>query len=60
VRLSIQDDGQGFDPEAKAGGYGMRSIRDSLRPLKGRLEVESRPGDGARVTIILPLWRWWP
>ncbi|HEX9081332.1 MAG TPA: two-component regulator propeller domain-containing protein [Holophagaceae bacterium] len=60
VRLRIQDDGQGFDPGAKAGGYGMRSIRESLRPLKGRLEVASRPGDGACVTIILPLRRWRP
>lgn len=60
VRLAIRDDGQGFDPGAKAGGYGMRSIRETLRTLKGRLEVESRPGAGARVTIILPHRRRWP
>jgi ligand-binding sensor domain-containing protein len=60
IRLTIQDDGLGFDPEAKVNGYGMRSIRDSLRHLKGLLEVESQPGAGARVTIILPYRRRWP
>ncbi len=60
VRLSIQDDGRGFDPKAQAAGYGMRSIRETLRRLKGRLDVESRPGAGARITITLPLRRWRP
>jgi len=60
VRLSIKDDGRGFDPDAEATGYGMRSIRETLRHLRGRLDVESRPGAGARITITLPLRRWRP
>lgn len=60
VRLSIQDDGRGFDPKAQSAGYGMRSIRETLRRLRGRLDVESRPGAGARITITLPLRRWRP
>lgn len=60
VRLSIQDDGRGFDPKIQSAGYGMRSIRETLRRLKGRLDVESRPGAGARITITLPLRRWRP
>ncbi len=60
VRLSIQDDGLGFDPAADATGYGMRSIRETLRQLRGRLDVESHPGAGARITITLPFRRWRP
>ena len=60
VRLSIQDDGQGFDPAAEAGGYGLRSIRETLRALKGQIEVASRPGAGTHVTLILPVRRRWP
>lgn len=60
VRLSIQDDGRGFDPKVHSAGYGMRSIRETLRRLRGRLDVESRPGAGARITITLPLRRWRP
>jgi signal transduction histidine kinase/streptogramin lyase len=60
VRLSVQDDGCGFDPKAQSAGYGMHSIRETLRRLRGRLDVESRPGAGARITITLPIRRWRP
>jgi signal transduction histidine kinase/ligand-binding sensor domain-containing protein len=60
VRLSIEDDGQGFDPAADAAGYGMRSIRDSLGKLRGRMEVDSGPGLGTRILITIPTRRWRP
>lgn len=58
VRLSIEDDGQGFDPSADAAGYGMRSIRESVRQLRGRIDIDSSPGLGTRITITLPTQRW--
>jgi signal transduction histidine kinase/ligand-binding sensor domain-containing protein len=58
VRLSIEDDGKGFDPSANAAGYGMRSIRESLKQLKGHLDVDSSQGLGSRITITLPIRRW--
>ena len=60
VRLSIEDDGQGFDPSASAAGYGMRSIRESIKQLHGNLEIDSLPGFGSRITITLPTRRWRP
>ena len=60
VRLSIEDDGQGFDPLADAAGYGMRSIRESIKQLRGHLEIDSSPGLGSRITITLPTRRWRP
>ncbi len=60
VILTIEDDGQGFDPTAVAGGYGMRSIRDSLQQLGGRMEVDSTPGFGSHITLSVPYRRWLP
>ena len=37
------------------GDFGLFSILERLRPLGGRLEIESEPGSGSRVTIVLPL-----
>jgi signal transduction histidine kinase/ligand-binding sensor domain-containing protein len=60
VRLSIEDDGQGFDPATVTAGYGMRSIRESIRQMRGDLEIDSTPGFGSRITITLPTRRWRP
>ena len=60
VRLNIEDDGQGFDPSVNAAGYGMRSIRESVRQLRGRIDIDSGPGLGTRITITLPSQRWRP
>jgi signal transduction histidine kinase len=58
VRLSIDDDGQGFDPSAEAAGYGLRSIRESIKQLRGHLDIDSSQGLGSRLTITLPIRRW--
>ena len=58
VHLSIEDDGRGFDPAASAAGYGMRSIRESLKTLRGHLDVDSTPGFGSRITLTVPIRRW--
>lgn len=60
VRLSVEDDGIGFDPTTAAAGYGMRSIREGLRQMGGYLDLDSIPGFGARITLSLPLRRWRP
>ena len=58
VLISIEDDGCGFDPSASAAGYGMRSIRESLKTLRGHLDVDSTPGFGSRITLTVPIRRW--
>lgn len=49
----VSDDGKGFDTEAPP-GIGLRSIRERVRALGGRLEVESEPGRGTRVRARIP------
>jgi signal transduction histidine kinase len=55
MRLSIEDDGIGFDPRTVAEGTGLRSMRHRADSMNGRLTVDSRPGDGARLTLEVPL-----
>jgi PAS domain S-box-containing protein len=61
LRICIADDGVGFDPSEVSSrpdsvrGFGLYSIRERLGPLRGQLEIDSEPGKGTRVTIVLPL-----
>jgi signal transduction histidine kinase len=51
--VEVADDGcGGADP---AGGTGLRGLADRVDALDGRLEVDSPPGRGTRVSARLPL-----
>jgi signal transduction histidine kinase len=56
-RLSIEDNGIGFDPAAppSKGGLGLISIKERVRLVGGTLSVQSRPGQGTRVTVEVPV-----
>lgn len=60
VRLSIEDDGQGFVPPesptelAPLGHFGLLGIQERAELIDARLEVVSAPGKGARVTVSYP------
>jgi two-component system, NarL family, sensor kinase len=58
--LTIADDGRGFSPEdaerAKAHGHlGLRVLRDMARDAGGRLDIDSAPGGGTRVSLEVPV-----
>lgn len=61
ARLTIQDDGAGFDPAAlpasgnERGGFGLAGMGERARLLGGQLEMESSPGLGTRVIVAVPL-----
>jgi signal transduction histidine kinase len=53
--VEIADDGSGgADP---ASGTGLRGLADRIDSLGGRLEIDSRPGAGTRISAHLPLPR---
>ncbi|MGH9277835.1 MAG: sensor histidine kinase, partial [Acidimicrobiales bacterium] len=55
VFCSVKDDGRGFDPASTDERFGMsRSIRGRMAEVGGRVEVTSRPGDGAEVCLWIP------
>ncbi|MEN3360575.1 MAG: hypothetical protein V7637_4557 [Mycobacteriales bacterium] len=57
ARLVVADNGRGFAQPAGAGGaggFGLVGMAERVRPLRGRVEVDSRPGAGAVLTVTLP------
>ncbi len=57
IYLTVEDDGVGFDAtqKMKASGMGLSNIRSRVALLKGTVEIDSRPGAGTVVNIILPI-----
>lgn len=55
IRLQIDDDGVGFDPPTacNSGGMGLQNIAERARQLGGRLEIDSAPGRGTRITVTV-------
>ncbi|NBH11213.1 sensor histidine kinase [Amycolatopsis sp. SID8362] len=52
VRLSVRDDGAGFDPD-HADGFGLRGMRSRAEQVGGRLSVRSGPS-GTELTLEVP------
>ncbi len=55
VRLTIQDDGEGFDTQAPRRGLGLVGIQERVRDLGGRATIGSQPGAGTVLEIELPV-----
>ena len=51
VRLTITDDGTGFDTHAITSGNGLKNIRLRAASLKGEIKIESANGKGTSVQI---------
>lgn len=57
LRLSVIDDGAGFDvaqAAAEPGRMGLRSMDARVRAVGGEIVIDSRPGHGTRVDVTLP------
>lgn len=58
LTVDVEDDGRGFNPEevmVKAKGIGLRNINARIHVLNGNFEIESRPGEGSRFRLIVPI-----
>jgi signal transduction histidine kinase len=54
-RMTIADDGVGFDPARPGSGQGLHNMQERVEALGGRLEVQSADGKGTQLTVELPL-----
>lgn len=59
VAMEINDDGRGFRPEELEaqqadGHFGVRLLGDVARAAGGQLELDSTPGVGTRVLLVVP------
>jgi len=63
IRVTVEDKGIGFEASQiyprrdGSAGFGLFNIRERLTRLSGRFAVESKPGQGTRVTLWAPLRR---
>ncbi len=54
-KLSVVDDGIGFDLDLPREGFGLRSMRERVETLGGSFQVESTPRKGTHIQARLPL-----
>jgi signal transduction histidine kinase len=58
LRVTIDDDGKGFtvDPDFRAygGHWGLLGMRERAGQIGAKVAVRSSPGQGARVTLLVP------
>jgi signal transduction histidine kinase len=53
--LEVEDDGKGFDPETAEGrGRGLGNLRARAQTLGADLALDSEPGRGTRVRLVMP------
>lgn len=59
LTVRIHDDGQGFQPSATlptpSGGFGLAGMRERAEVVGGRLNIQSAPGEGTDITLVIPL-----
>jgi two-component system, NarL family, sensor kinase len=60
VAITIEDDGRGFDvndvfTRNLSGKYGLIGMRERVRLLGGRYQIESTPGTGTRIHASVPM-----
>lgn len=53
--MEISDQGKGFDTDLLQKGLGLRNMRERGQTLNSEVIVESKPGEGTRVTVEVKL-----
>ena len=56
----VRDDGKGFDPSKEENNsiiehVGLRSIKERARVLRSNITINSKPGEGTTVKLVLPM-----
>ena len=55
IRVSVDDDGCGFDPNARKHTFGLLGMAERVKILGGTIEIRSQPGQGTTIAASLPL-----
>ena len=55
LRIAVVDNGRGFHPDAVDGGFGLDSMRQRAALIGATLSISSKPQDGSRIELVLPL-----
>lgn len=58
LHMTIEDDGVGFSTkqiEKSNGKYGLLGMKERVRLLGGKIKINSTPGNGTKLMIIVPM-----
>jgi len=55
IRLTLRDNGCGFDPTKNHEGFGLQGMRERAEEMGGQFSIDSSEGNGAVISIVLPL-----
>ncbi len=64
LAIQVRDEGQGFEPSSRTGPsdqssqFGLFSIKERMKALRGFFTIESVPGHGTTAILTLPLASW--
>ncbi|MFN8357687.1 MAG: ATP-binding protein [Spirosomataceae bacterium] len=54
LRIVVEDDGLGFDPQQASGGIGLKNIQSRVALMKGQLTIDSTPQGTTTIIDITP------
>jgi signal transduction histidine kinase len=57
IRVSVRDDGAGFDPSSQTDGFGLLGMHERVHLLDGTFEIDSAPGQGTTIKASFPIQR---
>ena len=55
LKLSVQDDGVGFDMNKGKRGIGLRNIISRVKKVNGTFDIDSKKGKGTTIKVNIPL-----
>ncbi len=55
LRITIDDDGRGFDAGNVEKGLGLTGMRERMDYMGGEMQIETAPGEGVKITLQIPM-----
>ena len=55
ICMRFKDNGKGFDAKQVKTGLGLQNIRNRVEAYHGQVLIESKPGKGTLLTVVLPM-----
>lgn len=55
LRIGVEDDGVGFDPEQYQEGLGLQGVKEEVSLHAGTWVIHSQPGEGTSIFVEIPL-----
>jgi signal transduction histidine kinase len=56
VQITLVDDGKGCNGELNGNGQGLKNMRARAEKLQGIFQVDSRPGEGTKILLMIRLF----